>query len=246
MKRYLDQLSALLASHFVTAASAAAVLIGTSLLPLVREQVRAFARWALTPLNRILPWERHADQQRGSMYQTELVAEFSFVEVFIEDAAGREASYRKLSSYRATKELSRYGEGVSADGTARDFATLRGTIVQTRSEHGFFISEIDLGTTVPRGGVITNVYQAKLLDCFTADEEHWTQEIAFPTGRLTMHIHFPAERPPILVRCFAVEGTVDREIAVAGSIVELFGKKGIVWRLDKPVAGGIYKLAWRW
>jgi hypothetical protein len=246
MERYLDQFYTLVASHFVTAASALAAVIGTSLLPLVREQIRAFVTWALTPLNRILPWDRHKDQQRGSVYQKVLEADFSSIQVFIEDAAGRVAVYRKLSSYRASAALSRYREGVSAEGAATDFATLRGTIVETRSEHGFFVSEIDLGTTVHRGGLITNVYQAKLLDCFTADEEHWTQEIAFPTRQLTMHIHFPAERPPILVRCFSVEGTVDREIAIAASIVELFGNKGIVWQLDNPVFGGIYKLAWRW
>src|SRR6202030_1218557 len=98
-----------------------------------------------------------------------------------------------LSSYRACEALSRYREGVSADGAATDFATLRGTIVETRGEHGCFISEIDLGTTVHRGGLFTNVYQAKLFDCFTAGEEYWTQEIAFLTRQLTMHIHFPAE-----------------------------------------------------
>jgi hypothetical protein len=246
MERYLDQLYAVLASHFVTAATATAALIGTSLLPVVREQVRAFATWALAPFNRLLPWDRHIGQQRGAVYQTDLVADFSFIQVFIENAAGTVASYRKLSSYRATKELSRYREGVSAAGAATDFATMRGTIVQTRSEHGFFISEIDLAANVHRGGLITNVYKAKLLNCFTADEEYWTQEIAFPTRQLTMHISFPEARPPTRVRCFAIEGTVDREIAVTASIVELFGKKGIAWQLDKPVFGGIYKLTWRW
>jgi len=192
MERYIDQLSTFLASHFVTAASTIVALIGTSLLPFFRQQVRAFANWAFAPLNRVLPWGDHENQQRDVMYQTALVADYSFAEVFIEDAAGAIASYRKLSSYRALKQLSRYREGVSAEGIATNFTTMRGTIVHTLCEHGFFVSEIDLRTVLDRGASITNMYEAKLLGCFIAKEEYWTQEVAFPTTRLTIQIHFPA------------------------------------------------------
>jgi hypothetical protein len=123
---------------------------------------------------------------------------------------------------------------------------MRGTIVQTESEHGFFVSQIDLGPVLDRGSHIINCYRAKLCDCFTAEEEHWTQEIAFPTTHLTIQIHFPAARPPKAVRCFVVEGTTDREIPTAASITELSGRKGIVWQLEKPKFKEIYKVAWRW
>jgi hypothetical protein len=174
------------------------------------------------------------------------VADFSLVEVVIEEPSGAIASYKKLSSYRALQDLSRYREGVSADGSATDFSTMRGKIVNTQSEHGFFVSQIDLGTVVHRGAHVTNLYEARLLNCFTTGDESWTQEIAFPTKQLTMLIHFPVARPPLLVGCFSVEGTVDKEITVAASILELFGKKAIVWQLEKPTFGGIYKLTWHW
>jgi hypothetical protein len=246
MEGFLNQLSAVLASHFVAAVSTLVALIGTSLLPIFREQVREVVNWALAPLKQAFPWDQPTGQHHKIMQPTAVVADFSLAEVFIQDVGGVVASYRKLSSYRAIKECVRYREGVSADGTATDFSTMRGTIVQTRSEHGFFVSEIDLETKVHRGARITNIYQAKLIDCFTMDEEQWTQEIAFPTRQLTLQIHFPAARPPTFVRCFILEGTSGREIVGGASIIELFGKKGIVWELQQPRFGGIYKVTWHW
>jgi hypothetical protein len=246
MQTFLDQLSTFFASHFVAAMSAVGALVGAALLRYFREQVRAFADWVLAPLNRLLPWDRKVVEESNSAYQPDLVADFSLVEVFVEDVSGKLGSYRKLSSYRAIKDLSSYREGVCADGLATHFLTMRGTIVQTSSEHGFFVSQIELGAVVHRGAHITNLYEAKLLDCFTADEECWTQEVAFPTMLLTMQIHFPVARPPKMVKCFAVEGTADREIAAGASITELFGKKAIVWQMNNPSFRSIYKISWRW
>jgi hypothetical protein len=186
MQTFLDQLSAFATSHFVAAISGVAALIGTSLLTYFREQVRAIVRWALDRLNRLLPWDQQVDRQDASAVHTALVADFSLVEVVIEEPSGAIASYKKLSRYR---------EGVSADGSATDFSTMRGKIVHTQSEHGFFVSQIDLGTVVHRGAHVTNLYEAKLLNCFTTGDESWTQEIAFPTKQLTMLIHFPVARP---------------------------------------------------
>ena len=127
---------------------------------------------------------RGADRPSVSINDHNLVSEFSLVDVFLLDADGRTAFYQKLTSYLATEEeVSNYREGVSADGSITDFSTMRGTIIETQREHGFYISHIDLGTTIHRRSRFTNVYTAKLRDCFIRKEEHWTQEIAFPTAR---------------------------------------------------------------
>jgi hypothetical protein len=184
-----------------------------------------------------------AAQLSLSIHDNSLLSEFSLVDIFLMDADGKTAFYQKLTSYRTIREeLSRYREGVSADGYVTDFATMRGIIVETQREHGFYISQIDLGTAVHRGTPFTNVYTAKLHDCFTRYEEHWTQEIAFPTTHLVVQIHFPEARPPKVLRCFIVEGTSDKEIATTAAITELFGRKAIVWQLESPRLNDIYKI----
>jgi hypothetical protein len=175
------------------------------------------------------------------------VSEFSLVDVVLLDADGKIAFYRKLTNYLADQEeLSCYREGVSADGYITDFSTMRGTIIETQKEHGFYISHIDLGTTIHRRSRFTNVYTAKLHDCFIRKEEHWTQEIAFPTARLTIQIRFPEARPPNRVRFFILEGTTEREISTTASIIELFGQNAIVWQLENPRLKDIYKITWHW
>jgi hypothetical protein len=202
----------------------------------------------LTPLSNVFPWnQRAATRPAGLIYNSSLIAEFSFVDVFLADVDAQTAVYQKLTSFRAHKDgLSRYREGVSADGSVIEFATMRGTIVATRREHGFYISEIDLGAALWRSSRFNNVYTAKLCNCFTRADEHWTQEIAFPTVLLTIQVHFPEARPPKLVRSSIVEGTTDREIPTAASITELFGKKAIVWQLKKPRLKEVYKISWHW
>jgi hypothetical protein len=111
---------------------------------------------------------------------------------------------------------------------------MRGTIIETKKEHGFYISHIYLGTTINRRSRFLNVYTAKLHDSFIQKEEHWTQEIAFPTALLTVQIRFPEARPPSRVKFFLVEGTTDKEIATTASITELFGQTAIVWQLENP------------
>jgi hypothetical protein len=248
MQELSNELLAFLTSHVVAVASATLALFVASLLPYVREQVRDFTKWMLIPLLRALPWN-----QRGSaplavaIKGHNLVSEFSLVDVFLLDTDGKIAFYQKLTSYLTNEEeLSRYREGVSADGYITEFSTMRGTIVETKKEHGFFISHIDLRTTIHPRSRFTNTYTAKLRDCFIRKEEHWTQEIAFPTAHLTIQIHFPKARPPSRVRFFFVEGTADKEIATMASITELFGQTAIVWQLENPRLKDIYKITWHW
>lgn len=79
-----------------------------------------------------------------------------------------------------------------------------------------------------------------------AEEEHWTQEIARPTGHLTLRIHFPRERPPKLVGCKRVIGLLELPTAPEVTSTELFGRPAILWEIMDPKLGDIYKLEWRW
>jgi hypothetical protein len=176
-----------------------------------------------------------------------LFSKFSLVDIFLLDTDGKIAFYQKLTNYLTNEEeLSRYREGVSADGYITEFSTMRGTIIKTKKEHGFFISHIDLRTTIHPRSRFTNIYTAKLRDCFIRKEEHWTQEVAFPTAHLTIQIHFPKARPPSRVRFFLVQGTAEKEIATTGSLTELFGQPAIVWQLENSRRKDIYKITWHW
>jgi hypothetical protein len=116
MPEFFDELVAFLTSHFVATASATFALICASALSYFREQLRASARWVLAPLSSVLPWnQRAATGPAGLLYNNSLIAEFSFVDVFLADVNGKTAFYQKLTSFRADKDgLSRYREGVPA------------------------------------------------------------------------------------------------------------------------------------
>jgi hypothetical protein len=142
--------------------------------------------------------------------------------------------------------LSSYYDGVTASGTASAFSSELGAIVETVIEHGFFISRIDLGAVFEVGTHFRNVYRVQLEYSFIADEEHWTQEITVPTKHLTLRIHFPVERPPKLFRSKRLVGLVEKRITNGAATTELFGQPAIVWEIDKPKLGDIYKIEWRW
>jgi hypothetical protein len=143
-------------------------------------------------------------------------------------------------------EVSSYSEGVTADGSAAEFVSMRGMVAETVKEHGFYISHIDLGYTLRAGSRFTNTYSAELLNCFTNNEEQWSQELVFPTKHLTMQVHFPKARPPKSVRCKAIEGTIDKLVKQTAQMVELYGRKSIVWEVDEPGAHAVFKLEWSW
>jgi hypothetical protein len=87
---------------------------------------------------------------------------------------------------------------------------------------------------VNAGSRFQNIFTADLHDCFINDEEHWTQEIAFPTKHLTLRIHFPKGRPPKRVKCKIVEGVTSKQIRTDARITELSGEQGIVWDIQAP------------
>jgi hypothetical protein len=97
-----------------------------------------------------------------------------------------------------------------------------------------------------RGAHFHNVYSAQLDGCFTAGEEHRTQEVALPTKHLALRVHFPTERPPVLVRCKRVSGLADYQLKTGARITLLFGQPAIIWEITDPTLGDIFELEWRW
>ncbi len=235
-------------THLATIAAAALSMLAAALLAYFRGQIHAGTIWALAPITRRLPWNQ-INPIKGSApdHESDLTSQLTVVDVFLTSVDGKCARYQKTSNYIVSNDdLNAYHEGVTAAGKASGFSTMWGTIVETTKEHGFYISRIDLGDLLMKGSRFQNVYTADLHDCFTNDEEHWSQEIAFPTKHLTLRIHFPKSRPPRLVKCKVVEGVADKQVKTDAKITELSGEKGIVWDIQSPKLKDIYKLEWLW
>ena len=246
MHHVVDTVFRFATSHLLALATALVTLVGAALATYAREQVRAGTSWALLPLTRAFPWNGGMESFHDND-KRKLIANFSLVDVYLADPGGRIARYQKTSNYTVTSsEMSWYQEGVTAEGRVFGFGTLRGSIVKTVKEHGFYVSQIDLAETLTEGSIFTNVYVAHLHDCFPNKEEHWTQELAFQTKHLTLQIHFPQGRPPKAVSCKRIEGTANKRVKRAAKIVELFGNKSIVWEIDRPRTNEILKLEWTW
>jgi hypothetical protein len=232
-------------SHFWGLGAAALGIFAAALVAYWREQTRKGTNWILAPLTRALPWNK--DDKPLTNQTVILACNFTLVDLYLLDTAGKLARYQKTSRFVVmADEVSSYKEGVAADGTAAEFVSMRGAVVETIKEHGFYISRIDLGETIRKGAQFTNTYSAKLLDCFSNNEEQWSQELAFPTEHLTVRVHFPKGRPPKSVRCKAIEGTVHKWLRQTAQLVELFGRKSIVWELDEPAPHAVFKLEWSW
>ncbi len=223
-------------------------VLGAAIFTYAREQIRAGTEWTLAPLARALPWNsQRADPGHEAQNSHRLHSEFSLVDVFICDAAGEKAIYRKVSRYRVlARELNSYQEGVTAEGRVDEFASMRGTIAATTTEHGFWLSTIALGDPLKQNTRLVNTYRATLHHCFKKYHEHWTQEVAFPTDALTLQIHFPFDRQPRSFVCETVQGTETTPAKPRASLVDLFGNKSIVWDIERPEVGTIFKLGWTW
>lgn len=229
-------------------AAAALSALAAALLAYFRGQINAATKWVLAPITRRLPWNQNNPiEGLAPDHESVLTSQLTVVDVFLTSVDGKCARYQKTSNYIVNNEdLNAYNEGVTATGRASRFFTMRGTIVETTKEHGFYISRIDLGDLLKKGSQFQNVYTADLHDCFTNHEEHWSQEIAFPTKHLTLRIHFPKSRPPRLVKCKVVEGMTDKQVRTDAKITELSGEQGIVWDIQTPKLKDIYKLEWLW
>ena len=243
-----NNLLAFTTTHLATITAAALSMLAAALLAYFRGQINAGTKWALAPITRRLPWNQN-NPIKGSApdHESDLTSLLTVVDVFLTSVAGKSARYQKTSNYIVNSDyLNAYHEGVTAAGKASGFSTLWGTIVETTKEHGFYISRIDLGDLLKKGSRFQNIYTAGLHDCFLAHEEHWSQEIAFPTKHLTLRIHFPKSRPPRLVKCKVVEGVADKQVPTDAKVAELSGEQGIVWEIQNPKLKDIYKLEWLW
>jgi hypothetical protein len=229
-------------------AAAGLGLLIAALIAYLRGQVRAGTTWALAPITRRLPWNLH-NPIKGSVpeHENDLTSQLSIVDVFLTNMDGTSARYRKTSNYVVnTEDLNAYQEGVTAAGQVGGFSTMRGTIVETRREHGFYISSIDLGDLLTKGARFTNVFTADLHNSFMNDREHWTQEIVFSTKHLTLQIHFPRGRPPKRVKCRIVNGLTAEQVKTNAKITELAEGPCIIWEIQNPKLKDIYKLEWLW
>jgi len=245
MLNSLETLYSVAASHLWGLGAAALGIFAAALVAFWREQTRKGTYWILAPLTRALPWNK--DDQPLTKQSVILACDFTLVDLYLLDTVGKLARYQKTSRFVVmADEVSSYKEGVTADGTAAEFVSMRGTIVETIKEHGFYISRIELGETIHKGARFTNTYSANLLSCFSNNEEQWSQELAFPTEHLTVRVHFPKDRPPKSVRCKAIKGTVQERLRQTAQMVEFFGRKSVVWELDEPAPHAIFQLEWSW
>jgi hypothetical protein len=228
----------------ITAISAAAA--AAALLTYFRSEASAAIKWLFDPVARYLPWNQTITNS-SAWTAAGLSSELTVADIFLITPDGRSAKYEKTGDYVVDAEpLSSYHEAVTSSGTASGLSTELGVIVETTTEHGFLVSRIDLGSVLGVGTRFRNVYRVLFQDCFIAEEEHWTQEVALPTKHLTLRIHFPLKRPPKLVRSKRLVGLVQERITNGAAITELFGEPAIVWEIQMPKLGDIYKLEWRW
>lgn len=235
-----------LLSHLANRIAAiGAAAVSAALLAYFREQSTDGIKWLFDPIIRYLPWGRSALAHLGPPQN--LSSELTIADLFLLTPDGKHATYVKTGNYVVVaKPLSSYFEGVTASAHASGFSTELGAILDTKTEHGFHISHIDIGSVLRAGTRFHNVYRAQLENSFTAEEEHWTQEIALPTKHLTVRVHFPKERPPTLIRCKRLSGLSEYHIRTTAIITELSGRPSVVWEVHRPKQGEIYKLEWRW
>ena len=227
----------ILATHLATLVATTLSLVAAALFAYFREQINVGIKWALAPLAIRLPWNQNNIGVGSTLgNQSSLASDLTVIDVFLMTTDGRTARYQKTANYPVNSDfVHAYREGVTGSGAVDGFSTLVGSIVETTREHGFYITRIDLADLLRDGFQFQNVFAADLHNCFTSTEEHWTQEIPRPTKHLTLRIHFPAGRPPKLVKCKLVEGVSSRRIKTDAKITELSRKQGIVWDIRSRV-----------
>ena len=238
-----DRVYEIVAGNVWAAVAAVVALLAAAIAAYTGDQIRSGTYWALKPVARRLPWNRGP---RAPISSAELSSVFTLVQVFLLDASGCRARYRKTTSFVAHRPTTTCQEAVTAEHAAARFVTMRGTIVDTVVERGFYVSKINLGNSVSRGEHFANVYSADLLDSFTRPHEHWTQEFTYPTEHLILQVHFPAERPPKLIVSKIIQGASEKPAGTSARLIHLYGRKSIVWDIVKPKPHQAFKLEWTW
>jgi hypothetical protein len=236
-----DALYSFLAGNIWTLGVLLLGLVGATLTAYAREQIRVGINWTLEPFERYLPWNRSSDFARPG-----LSADFTLVQLFLIDVAGKRARYEKTTTFVVDRAITSYQEGVTAERTATAFATMRGLIAETVKERGFYISTIDLGNVVVAGERLTNIFAADLFDSFVKPREHWTQEFTYPTKHLTLQVHFPGARPPKFIASKILGGALERPAGSPARLIDLYGQKSVVWDVRNPRPNEVLKLEWIW
>src|SRR5262249_23339574 len=119
-------------SQFVALCTAVLALLASIATAFFRDQVTAGIRWIFRPLAARLPWNHSQRSKSSGAPVHELVSLFTAVQLRIFQPDGSHATYEKTSDYEVrSATLAEYREGVTAEGTATNFATLIGRIKET-------------------------------------------------------------------------------------------------------------------
>ena len=62
-----------------------------------------------------------------------------------------------------------------------------------------------------------------------------------PGGRL-----LPRERPPKLIVSKIVQGASEKPAGTSARLIQLYGRKSVVWDIAKPKPHQAFKLEWTW
>ena len=130
-----DALTSFITGNVWAAAVVVLALFGAALTAQARDQIRAGTGWMLKPVIQHLPWNRVPEDP---LSPSTLSSAFTLVQVFLLDAAGNRARYEKTTSFVVNRPTTSYQEAVTAEHTATAFTTMRGTIVKTAVERGYF------------------------------------------------------------------------------------------------------------
>lgn len=242
----MERVTTLLSKIGGSTAAIGAAAMTAALLAYFRTEASGAIKWFFAPLAPHLPWNLKPTNV-NKILSGGLSSELTVVDLYLTATDGKTATYEKTSNYIVgTEGLSSYHEAVTSSGIVGDVSIELGAITKVWTEHGFLVSEIDLGSALKMGGRFRNKFRASFLNSFVAEEEHWTQEVVVPTKLLELRVHFPSDRAPKLFRSKRLIGLADENVSNGAHISELFGKTVLVWGISNPMPGDIFKLEWRW
>lgn len=119
-------------------------------------------KWLLGPITREFPWRRKLSGTTAAQMQV-LTSNQTVIGLLLVTADGQHAVYEKTADYVVTAGLlNSYSEAVTSSRIAHSFSTELGVILETAVEHGFYVSQIDLGLPIQHGARFRNSYRALL------------------------------------------------------------------------------------
>lgn len=242
MTFYRDTLFGFLGAHIWLLAIAVIGMLVAALTAYARNQIDLGTEWFFAPFTRMLPWNSIVKDAEAALH-----SKFTLVELRLNDLTGQVAHYRKTSSYVVRRQGTQsYKEAVTAEGEIGSIYTMRGAISRIEREHGFAVAVIQFADPLEQKANLLNVFEATLHNCFRHAQEHWTQEVAYPTDHLAIVIRFPKDRLPRAIRSKRIVGPPGTQDKTSASSEPLFGAESILWQIEGPLLGDVYKLEWEW